>query len=121
MTEPMAKVTHYTDIPADAFGDEAPGVTIRLLIDEENDGAPVYVLRMIEIAPGGHTPHHGHPFEHENFVLEGSGTVLIDDDEREVGPGDVVFVPPGVRHQYRNAGGDTLRFLCGIPAKHLQC
>ena len=50
------KVVHYTDVEARVFGDEAPGVTIRWLIDGEHDKAPVYALRLIEIAPGGHTP-----------------------------------------------------------------
>lgn len=118
--KPKAKVTHYTRVPAEVFGDEAPGVTIRLLIDEEADGAPVYVLRMIEIAPGGNTPDHAHPFEHENFVVEGRGEVLIEEEWREVAQGDVIFVPPGIRHTYRNKGEGTLAFLCGIPVSRLR-
>ncbi len=45
MSEAIAKVCHYTDVPAEIFGDQAPGVTIRWLIDEDKDGAPVYALR----------------------------------------------------------------------------
>lgn len=115
--KPTAKVSHYGDIPAELFGDEAPGVTIRVLIDDEKDGAPVYVLRMIEIAPGGNTPDHSHPFEHENFVIDGSGSVMIEGEWHDVSPGDLIFVPPGVRHQYKNTGGETFRFLCGIPVQ----
>jgi len=76
--KPTFKHDHYSRIHADEFGPEAPGVTIRRLIDEEFDGAPYYNLRMIEIAPGGHTPEHAHDNEHENFVLDGSGEVLYE-------------------------------------------
>ncbi|MCL5097299.1 MAG: cupin domain-containing protein [Candidatus Omnitrophica bacterium] len=119
MTAPTAKITHYTKIPAEKFGDSAPGVTIRRVIDEEHDGAPVYVLRVIEVAAGGHTPEHAHPYEHENFVIEGKGRVLIGENWHEVGVGDVVFVPPGIRHTYINDGDTPFKFLCGIPVSRL--
>ena len=121
MTEnrPVAKVAHFEEIPAIVFGDEAPGVTIRRLIDEKLDGAPVYNLRMLDIARGGNTPDHAHPNEHENFVVSGSGEVMIEGNFHSVGPGDVVFVPPGIRHQYRNTGSEPFRFLCGIPVSKL--
>lgn len=119
MPEPTPKAVHYTDVPAETYGDEAPGVTIRWVIDEEHDGAPYYVLRVIEVQAGGRTPNHTHDFEHENFVLEGIGRVLIGDVWHEVGVGSVVFVPGGVRHTYVNAGDTPFRFLCGIPTKRL--
>ncbi|MGD8371801.1 MAG: cupin domain-containing protein [Syntrophobacterales bacterium] len=120
MTEPTAKVCHYSEVPAEVFGDEAPGVTIRWVIDEDRDGAPTYALRVIEVAPNGHTPDHIHPFEHENFIMEGKGRVQIDGSWFEVGPGDVVFVPPNSRHTYVNDGEKPFKFLCGIPVSRLR-
>jgi len=119
VTEPKAKAVHFTDVPAQVFGDDAPGVTIRWVIDEDHDGAPNYALRVIEVAPGGHTPDHAHPYEHENYVVEGQGRVLLGDVWREVGPGSVIFVPAGLQHQYVNTGETTFRFLCGIPTRRL--
>ncbi len=119
MVEAKAKVTHYTDVPAETFGDQAPGVTIRWVIDENRDGAPNYALRVIEVAPGGHTPDHAHPYEHENFVIEGQGKVLIGEEWHAVNVGDVVFVPAGTRHTYANTGGTPFKFLCGIPTTRL--
>ena len=111
MPDPTPKARHYTEIPDQVFGEEAPGVTIRSLIDSETDGAPVYALRMIEVAPGGHTPNHNHPYEHENFVVEGKGRVMIGDAWHTVGAGDVIFVPPGIQHTYENAGETPFKFL----------
>lgn len=113
------KVAKSESIESEVFGDEAPGVSIRVLVGEE-DGAPVYVLRMLEIAPGGNTPDHEHSWEHENYVLSGEGEVTIAGETHRVGPGHVVFVPPGARHQYRCAGDSTFVFLCGIPVASLR-
>jgi len=117
MTEQVGKVIHYTEVPARRFGDDAPGTTIRWLIDAEHDGAPVYALRLIEIEPHGHTPRHQHPYEHENFVIEGHGRVWLNGDWHELIPGDVVFVPAGAEHTYENRDGVPFKFLCGIPVK----
>ena len=120
MTEPKAKVCHYSEVPAEIFGDEAPGVSIRWVIDEEKDGAPIYALRVIEVAPGGHTPDHTHPFEHENFIMEGKGRVQIEGEWFEVTVGDIVFVPPNTQHTYVNTGDEPFKFLCGIPVSKLR-
>ena len=108
-------VKQFSEVEAKEFGKDAPGVKIRVLIGE-NDGNPRYILRMIEIEPGGNTPLHEHGFEHENFVLEGEGRVLLGEDWHELRPGSVVYVPPGLRHQYVNAGAGKFIFLCGIPS-----
>ncbi len=120
MADAQAKVVHYTDVPAQTFGDSAPGTSIRWLIDDEHDGAPVYALRMIEIEPGGNSPQHSHPYEHENFVVEGKGRLMIAGQWHDLKAGDVAFVPAGVLHQYVNAGDATFKFLCGIPVKKLR-
>jgi quercetin dioxygenase-like cupin family protein len=115
MTEPQ----HYTTFEAERFGDEAPGVSIRWVIDRKH-GAENYALRVIEVGAGGHTPHHTHWFEHENFVIEGQGEVQIGDEIHAISPGDVVFVPGDVEHQYRNTGQSPLKFLCGIPMEWIK-
>ena len=115
-----AFVKQYSEIEAAKFGDEAPGTSIRVLISDEKDSAPVYNLRMIEIEPEGNSPQHAHPYEHENFVVEGYGEVMIAGKVYEIEPGSVILVPPDVEHQYRNTGNHTLKFLCGVPVTRLR-
>ena len=69
----------------------------------------------VQVAPGGFTPHHSHPYEHEVFVLEGQGTILDGAVERPLQAGDVVYVAPGDVHQFRNGGNAPLKFLCLVP------
>jgi quercetin dioxygenase-like cupin family protein len=119
-SEQVGKVVHYSDVPAQEFGATAPGTSIRWLIDDDHDDAPVYALRMVEIEPGGHSPRHSHPYEHENFVVEGQGRVLVNGTWHALKTGDVVFVPPSMEHTYENTGDTTFKFLCGIPVKKLR-
>ena len=87
---------------------------MRCLIGPD-DAAPSFSMRQFEVAPGGHTPKHSHAYEHEVFVLEGSGVVLDGDREHPIETGHAVYVPPNQVHQFRNTGAGPLKFLCLIP------
>ncbi len=93
----------------------AKDVEIRWLISRE-DGAEKFAMRMFEIQPGGHTPLHTHPHEHEVFIVQGRGTFICEGQEYEFGPEHVIFVPGGLEHCFKNTGDSILRFLCLIPA-----
>ena len=80
-----------------------------------DEHAPNFVMRQFEVAPGGHTPRHFHPYEHEIFVLEGKGVVVDGEAQRPLTPGDVVYVAPNDVHQFRNLGEAPMKFLCLIP------
>jgi len=92
----------------------AKDVEIRWLIARD-DGAENYAMRMFELGPGGCTPLHTHPQEHEVFVLEGKGVLVFEGAEHEFGPEHVIFVPPNREHRFRNSGDSVLRFLCIVP------
>jgi mannose-6-phosphate isomerase-like protein (cupin superfamily) len=64
------------------------------------------------LAAGQATERHYHRESEEiYFLLDGGGTMDVDGEEREVGPGDAVLIPPGARHTLR-AGDDGARLLC---------
>lgn len=83
------------------------------------DGAPTFALRQFKVEPGGNTPRHAHDYEHEVFILSGSGTVLLEGAERPIRAGDVIFVPANEEHQFKAADSGAkepgLRFLCLVP------
>lgn len=108
-------VQHYESVPAAPVDMEGSrGCHIRLLVSQR-DGAPTFAMRQFEVLPGGHTPKHFHDYEHEVFVLEGSGVAMEGDSEHALQAGDVVFVRPNEVHQFRNTGNAPLKFLCLIP------
>ena len=109
------KVNHYEKVPQDGVTMEGSrGCTVLWLMDEST-GAPNFAMRQYEISPGGYTPRHSHPYEHEVFVLEGQGVVFEGDVEHPLSAGDVVLVTPNEVHQFRNTGQAPLKFLCLVP------
>ena len=104
----------YEEVNSEDAGQGCKDVNIRWLITKDM-GANHFAMRMFEIKPEGHTPLHTHKWEHEVYVLEGKGLVLAASKEEKIKPGDVVFVPPDERHQFKNTGKDILKFLCLIP------
>ena len=109
-------VASWSEIEGKAVGEAgAKGVTIRVLMGD-NVGAPNFVMRHFEIAPGGFTPYHAHPWEHEVYVLGGTGKVRRKDGETGIGPGSFVYIPPDEEHNFSNAADAPLTFLCVIPA-----
>lgn len=64
--------------------------------------------RFIELTPGEATPRERRIPTLLAYVLEGSGSCVVDDDVYEVGPGDVLLVPPYSEYAI-TAGPDGLR------------
>ena len=92
----------------------AKDVEIRWLISKE-DEAENFAMRMFEIQPGGHTPLHTHPHEHEVFIVEGQGVLVFEGQEHAFAAEHVIFVPGGKEHCFKNTGDTLLRLLCLIP------
>ncbi len=107
------KVKNYRDVMAEPVLKE-PGVTVRWLVSEL-DEAPRYALRLYEIEPGCATTAHTHYWEHQVFVLAGKGVAIAGDEEASLGEGDMVYIPPGERHQFVNKDKQPFRFLMALP------
>ena len=69
-------------------------------------------LRYFEVGPGGHTTLERHAHAHAVVVLRGTGRVLVDPEIRDIGPFDLVHVPPHTWHQFRAREDEPLGFLC---------
>jgi quercetin dioxygenase-like cupin family protein len=108
-------VETYQQVPAEEVtmaGAEA--VTIRWLLGRKSP-APNFWLRLFEVQPGGHSPYHSHPSEHEIFVLEGSGRLNAKGGNFPLAAGTFALVEPGEEHQFENTGETVFKFLCLVP------
>jgi quercetin dioxygenase-like cupin family protein len=94
--------------------DGVKGVRMAVMVGRE-EGAPNFALRQFVVEPGGHSPRHSHDYEHEVYIVEGNGTVLLNGAERPIKAGDVVFVPADHEHQFRAGAAGGLKFLCLVP------
>ncbi|MBL8747393.1 MAG: cupin domain-containing protein [Phycisphaerae bacterium] len=89
------------------------GVTMAVMVGRD-DGAPNFALRSFRVEPGGHSPRHQHDYEHEVFVVEGTGEVLLEGSFHPIRKGDVIYVPANHEHHFR-AGASGMQFLCLVP------
>jgi len=55
-----------------------------------------------------------HPGQEFNFVVEGTVTVLIDDEEIELKAGECIYFDPALPHGQKAAGGKPAKFLTVI-------
>ncbi len=62
-------------------------------------------------APGGFNPKHFHNCEEVMRQLTGQSTVIIDEDEILLMPGDTLIVPAQTPHSIRNLGAETSEWL----------
>ena len=89
------------------------GSTIRVLLDARLGGAFKQSLAEATLAPGAATRRHYHARTEEIYVvLSGSGRMEVDGEERSVGPGDAILIPPRAWHEIRADADAELRFLC---------
>ena len=89
--------------------------SIQWLISKEQ-GAPRFAMRLFTLEPGGIIGIHGHPEEHEIYILTGECELISEDLSRtKVKANDVVYMPPNEKHGYENTGEENLKFICVIP------
>lgn len=72
-----------------------------------------FSLAEVTIRPGtsGPPPHSHRQLLDSFYVLEGTLTVLLGDEEVEAGPGTYACAPPGVIHTFANRSADPVCFL----------
>ncbi len=110
------KIVRYEQVTETRFdNDAAKGLSGRVLVGKD-DGAKNFCMRVFEVDPGGNTPRHRHEWEHEIFFHAGQGEIRRGGEWVPVGAGTAAFVPGNEEHQIRNAGNDTLVFVCLIPS-----
>ncbi len=79
-----------------------------------DDGMPNFSMRKFSMQEGGGMPLHTNTVEHEQYVLRGHARIRIGDEDHEVGPEDVVYIPAGIPHSYHVLQG-PFEFLCMVP------
>jgi mannose-6-phosphate isomerase-like protein (cupin superfamily) len=68
-------------------------------------------LAIATLSPGKRIEAHADPMEEIYFVLSGSGEMGVDDEKRQVGPGDATWIPAGSSHCLLNNGDEDLVIL----------
>ena len=82
----------------------------RLISREDADLSPAAWAHAVDI--DGARPHYHKIATELYYVLEGSGTVIVDGTEHEVRKGSLVHIPPGLTHAAR---GRMKVLVVGVP------
>src|SRR5438128_663959 len=94
---------------------EAPlGRIVGLASPSTGPSSEIVMFRAI-LPPGGETTPQVHDREEIIHVLSGRGVMRVGGDEREIGVGDVVVVPPGTVHAGRCTGDEDWDVVIAMP------
>src|SRR5262245_7353877 len=89
------------------------GSQIRELLAHRNSVIRNQSLAEARLNPGASTQEHFHRLTEEiYYITHGHGRMRIEEESREVKPGDAIAIPPGRRHKLWNTGNEVLRLLC---------
>ena len=99
-----AQVIHTQELSDDALGPaNAGGMHSKMYVSA--DGATISIQ-------DGNVGKHMHPNTNEiQYILEGTGTIWLDDKEVQVKPGDLIVIPKGTAHGGTKPDGRTLKAL----------
>jgi quercetin dioxygenase-like cupin family protein len=78
---------------------------------------PAQSLAEATLEPGQATERHYHRLSEEIYlIVEGGGLMELDGEEREVGVGDAILIPPGAWHTLLAGANGTRLLCCCVPA-----
>ena len=88
------------------------GQVSHLLLAEGQFGSHNLSVTWVEGAPGSQQAVHAHADSEQTYVIvRGSGVMILGEEERAVGPGTLVFIPPKTPHAIRNDGQEPLVYV----------
>ncbi len=71
-----------------------------------------YSLAHAELKPGLTSAPHKLKTSEVYYILEGEGTIYIDNENAAVSSGQAVYIPPNSKQYIENTGKTDLKFLC---------
>ena len=91
------------------------GMSIRFLIEGGQSAGGVAIFEFDVPAGTKVAAAHSHDaYDETIYGLEGVLTWTVDGEQREVGPGEAIFIPRGVVHHFDNAHGVDARALAVV-------
>lgn len=90
------------------------GALVKRVIYPQLTGVKGATLAVVYINPGEEIVLHYHPEEELYYIISGTGTVTLDDEEVPVGPGTAVYIAPNVVHGQRPTGNEPLYMVAVV-------
>jgi mannose-6-phosphate isomerase-like protein (cupin superfamily) len=110
----MAYIFHEDELPK--LVSVVPGRERTFFVNKELTNIDDMLAGVMHYKQGASSPYHLHVnCEHFYFIMEGKGTVETEDGIRNVGPGDMVFIPAEDKHRLRASGSPLFYFEFQAP------
>ena len=82
-----------------------------LLISSKTTDSKNLSITLVEMGIKGIQKIHSHKPEQIYYILEGEGTMTVNNEEKKVIPGDCIFIPSNSNHGLVNTGNKKLIYL----------
>jgi mannose-6-phosphate isomerase-like protein (cupin superfamily) len=105
-SRPLRRTVRYADQPPLPAGADRE---FRYLVDQ--DAGCLDVTQFVGVIPPGRAPTHSHSYDEIVYVIDGEGILHLGDEERVIGPGSAMHLPPLAEHCLENTGKGSMRVL----------
>ena len=112
-------IKSYSDVSPSRYQGLSEGVQIREMITA-HDGAPTFAMRVFDVTAGAATPYDTPVWQHEVYIISGTGRVRAEGKETLFKPGDSVYIAPNEQHCFMADASTPVQMICCIPSKD-QC
>ena len=86
--------------------------TLKWMATPDVNGSERFSAGVVQLKPGKGHDLHEHPDSDEIlYVVSGEGRQTIAGDAREIGAGEMIYIPAGIEHGTINTGWETLKLL----------
>ena len=86
------------------------GISVKMLVDQQV-GAQLHTMFMVDYQPTAIAHPHDHPFEEAYVFVEGEVHALVDGDLMVLHPGDVLWAGVGADHGFENRSAGLVRWI----------
>ena len=102
-----AKITNIENVNPKVV----PWGTTKILVNS-SVGAKNLEVRLTEMMPGQVHELHEHDVEEVIIILSGKGLHAEENEnKRDIGPNDVIYIPAGVKHKHECTGTEKLKAI----------
>lgn len=103
-------IRKLADCPEFTAGD---GTQLRELLHPDKQPIALRYSLAHAVVPVGQTSTpHALTTSEVYYILQGQGTMHINNEDERVEPGDAVYIPPNARQYIHNDGSEPLVFIC---------
>lgn len=107
-----ASIRNIAEVPWKQYPNHFGGALSKPLVDPDGMHSRHVDHRISSYEPMAYVAPHHHVYQEQIYhVLEGQGLFQFGNEKRVVGPHDVIFIPPGIKHGLENTGLSNLVFL----------